>query len=92
VISNTPPELFTSSISASSTWENLSLTRSASGSYPQAPQYSILNFIGSSPVHAAGSGREDTSVPLRGPPCRVPVPRSDGLATGVDLMDDAAQP
>ena len=50
VISNTPPEPFTSSMSASSIWENLSLTRSASGSYPQAPQYSILNFIESSPA------------------------------------------
>jgi len=49
VISISPPEPFTSSMSASSIWESLSLTRSASGSYPQAPQYSILNFIDSSP-------------------------------------------
>ena len=64
-----------SSMSAPSTCENLSLTRSASGSYPQAPQYSILNFIGSSPVHAADAGARGyirAAPPATSPRARVP--------------------
>ena len=80
VISNTPPELFTSSTSASSTWENLSLTRSASGSYPQAPQYSILNFIEVSPAMPPVQARENTSGPLRELPRRHVGWRSDCAA------------
>ena len=71
VISNTPPELLTSSISASSIRENLSLTRSASGSYPQAPQYSILNFAMTSTRRTACSGRRAyiPAIPLANRPC-----------------------